>query len=124
MKAKDMEKFQALLADPSVDASESFPNDWPGSAILYSFALRQYDYTKLLVQHKADVNFQTKDGVTPLKLALKTIKEEEEKREIVTMLVDAGASVKEMKESDTDGSFQAIYDPLMGVAESSGKDEL
>lgn len=87
----DHEKFNEILADPDSDINE-LQSGWPFSALLYTFALKKYQFTEELIKQRVDVITET-EGVTPLKLALKTVEDEALRFRLVTMLVKGGAEV-------------------------------
>jgi len=83
--------FNEILADPDADINE-LQSEWPFSALLYTFALKKYQFTEELIKQRVNVNTETK-GVTPLKLALITVEDEALRFRLVTMLVKGGAEV-------------------------------
>ena len=91
----DHDAFRRLLSDPSVDPNHA-QEEWPVSALLYTFATRKYGFTEELLRAGVQVDMRSEnskfEGISPLKLALKTIKDDDDLRfRLVTMLVDGGA---------------------------------
>lgn len=105
--------FRKLLSDPSVNINH-FQTDWPMCALFYTFVLRKYDYTTELLNKDVDVTLTNADGISALKLALKTVKDEEMKFMLVTMLLERGAVV----EADLQEELSKLMD------ENISKDEL
>jgi len=107
----DHDTFRILLSDPSVDINH-FQTDWPICALFFTFVQRKYDFTEELIRNGVDVKATSADGISALKLALKTIKDVEVQFKLVTMLVDNGAVVE--------ADLQEDYDKLMKEREGGG----
>jgi len=105
--------FQKQLSDPSVNINH-FQTEWPMSALFYTFVQRKYGYTTELLNKGVDVTNTSADGISALKLALKTVTDDEVKFKLVTMLVEGGAVVE--------ADLQEEYSKLM--EEHISKDEL
>jgi len=105
--------FRKQLSDPSVNINH-FQTEWPMSALFYTFVQRKYAYTTELLNKGVDVTHTSADGISALKLALKTVTDDEVKFKLVTMLVEGGAVVE--------ADLQEEYSKLM--EEHISKDEL
>jgi len=117
----DYDTFRKLLSDPSVDISHT-QDDWPVTALMYTFVMRKYVFTEELLGAGVDVGIPSGgsmfEGIGPLKLALKTVKDEDVKFRLVNLLVDGGAEVEE--------DLQESYNELMqrgGVGGEEGEGE-
>lgn len=112
MSSDDRDTFSKLLNDPSVNV-DHFQEEWPVTALMYSFALRKYDYTEELIRSGADVRATNSEGVNALMLALRTIPNNERLRyRIVNMIVDSLHDEKEI-ENLLDADHMERYRKLM-----------
>jgi len=90
----DMDTFQQLISDSSTDINQ-YQDGWPNTALLYTFVLRKYAFTLKLLETGVDVRAKNSEGISPLLLALKTVKDDELRLEIINTLVDAGADAND-----------------------------
>jgi len=93
------------------------------TALMYSFAVRKYDFTEELIQSgRANVRAKNLEGVNALMLALKTINYDEDLRyKLVNMLVDAGVNADEDLEKL---DHKEDYRRLMETMRHTAKEEL
>lgn len=130
-----IDRATQYINDPTVDISAT--NKDGVSALMFCFGKREYGLAELLINKGADVTAENKDGVSALVLALKTVRDEETRLKMVSMLVEHGADIVELSKTnvkakeyldmqvDTSTTTAAVSEGGSGSGgEGESKDEL
>lgn len=95
----ETDKAIELINDPNINISAT--NKDGVSALMYCFGKREYKVAELLLERGANVFNQNKDGVSALLLAVTTVKDEKLRVKLVSMLVERGADLVALSESNS-----------------------
>ena len=102
----DISGVTALLAkgvSPSIPITEGRNATWKHSPLILAVKAENIELVKLLIKHKADVNYANFGSATALKEAVK-----KDNQEITSLLINAGADVNFVDENEVPVLFWAV----------------